>query len=111
MINIIGLGYIGLPTALMFANNGLKIIGTDTNKNLIDSLNQDLDLGVKVFDPFIKNKIIDNQFMDFKDFLDEIELLVIMVAHDHIKSNMELIKDKIILDTKNICSYDGVYKL
>lgn len=79
--------------------------------HLLKIINQDLDLGVKVFDPFIKNKIIDNQFMDFKDFLDEIELLVIMVAHDHIKSNMELIKDKIILDTKNICSYDGVYKL
>lgn len=26
MINIIGLGYIGLPTALMFAKSGLKIV-------------------------------------------------------------------------------------
>lgn len=35
MINIIGLGYIGLPTALMFAKNGVKIIGTDINEKLI----------------------------------------------------------------------------
>lgn len=39
-INVIGLGYIGLPTALMFAINGLDIIGTDLNQNLIDELNK-----------------------------------------------------------------------
>src|SRR5699024_10060174 len=40
IINVIGLGYIGLPTALMFAKNGLKIVGTDYNSDLIESLNQ-----------------------------------------------------------------------
>ncbi|MDM8127889.1 hypothetical protein QUV80_05310, partial [Paraclostridium benzoelyticum] len=30
-LNIIGLGYIGLPTALMFAANGEEIVGTDLN--------------------------------------------------------------------------------
>ena len=39
MINIIGLGYIGLPTALMFAKSGVKVIGTDYNKELVDTLN------------------------------------------------------------------------
>jgi UDP-N-acetyl-D-mannosaminuronic acid dehydrogenase len=30
MINVIGQGYIGLPTALMFAKNGgVKVVGTD----------------------------------------------------------------------------------
>nr|WP_240035370.1 hypothetical protein [Neobacillus notoginsengisoli] len=29
MINIIGLGYIGLPTALMFAKSGVRVVGTD----------------------------------------------------------------------------------
>ncbi|WP_318285188.1 hypothetical protein [Peribacillus simplex] len=29
MINIIGLGYIGLPTALMFAKSGIKVVGID----------------------------------------------------------------------------------
>src|SRR5690625_1545357 len=40
MINIIGLGYIGLPTALMFAKSGIKVVGTDINKNLVNSLNE-----------------------------------------------------------------------
>lgn len=38
MINVIGQGYIGLPTALMFAKNGIKVVGTDYNKELIKSL-------------------------------------------------------------------------
>jgi len=38
MINIIGLGYIGLPTALMFAANGAKVVGVDYNRDLIESL-------------------------------------------------------------------------
>ena len=32
MINVIGLGYIGLPTALMMASHGVEVIGTDCNK-------------------------------------------------------------------------------
>ena len=39
MINVIGLGYIGLPTALMMASHGLEVVGTDYNKGLVDTLN------------------------------------------------------------------------
>ena len=39
MINVIGLGYIGLPTALMMASHGVEVIGTDYNKELVASLN------------------------------------------------------------------------
>lgn len=38
-INIIGLGYIGLPTALMLASKGIKVTGTDYNEDIISSLN------------------------------------------------------------------------
>lgn len=39
MINVIGLGYIGLPTALMMASHGIEVIGTDYNKDLVATLN------------------------------------------------------------------------
>lgn len=39
MVNVIGLGYIGLPTALMMASHGIEVIGTDYNKELVDTLN------------------------------------------------------------------------
>jgi UDP-N-acetyl-D-mannosaminuronic acid dehydrogenase len=38
MINVIGLGYIGLPTALMLASHGVEVIGTDYNKELVATL-------------------------------------------------------------------------
>ena len=38
MINVIGLGYIGLPTALMMASHGVEVIGTDYNKELVATL-------------------------------------------------------------------------
>lgn len=78
---------------------------------LLKKMDEHLAFGVKVYDPFVKNRIVENQFIDFEEFLNEIEILVIMVGHNHIKNNMELIKDKIIFDTKNICNFDGVYKL
>lgn len=78
---------------------------------LLKRMDEHLAFGVKSYDPFVKTRIVDHQFMDFGDFINEIEILVIMVAHDHIKENMELIKDKLILDTKNICDFEGVYKL
>lgn len=78
---------------------------------LLERMDEHLAFGVKVYDPFIKERIVDHQFMNFEDFLNEIEILVIITAHDHIKSNLDLVKDKLILDTKNICNFDGVYKL
>lgn len=39
MINVIGLGYIGLPTALMMSTHGVEVIGTDYNKELVATLN------------------------------------------------------------------------
>lgn len=40
MINVVGLGYIGLPTALMFAAHGVEVVGTDYNKELVDTLKE-----------------------------------------------------------------------
>ena len=39
MINVIGLGYIGLPTALMMASHGVDVVGTDYNAELGATLN------------------------------------------------------------------------
>lgn len=39
-ITIIGLGYIGLPTAAMFAKSGMDVVGYDVNDKVIDALNQ-----------------------------------------------------------------------
>lgn len=78
---------------------------------LLERMDEHLAFGVKVYDPFVKTRIVDHQFMNFEDFLNEIEIFVIMVSHDHIKENMHKIKDKLVLDTRNICTFDGANKL
>lgn len=39
MVNVIGLGYIGLPTALMMASHWVEVVGTDNKKEIVDELN------------------------------------------------------------------------
>ncbi|NOI25398.1 UDP-N-acetyl-D-mannosamine dehydrogenase [Vibrio mediterranei] len=39
-ISVIGLGYIGLPTAAMFASRKKKVIGIDVNQHAVETINQ-----------------------------------------------------------------------
>lgn len=39
-ISIIGLGYIGLPTACLFASKGFEVIGVDVRKDAVDAVNR-----------------------------------------------------------------------
>lgn len=66
---------------------------------------------VKVYDPFIKQDVVPNQLHDFDEFINGVDLVVILVAHDEIKENMDKLKDKVILDTRNICGFENTYKL
>ena len=38
-VNVIGLGYIGLPTALMLASEGINVVGTDIDQSVVEGLN------------------------------------------------------------------------
>jgi len=39
-ICMVGLGYIGLPTAAVFADGGLNVLGVDVNKHAVETINQ-----------------------------------------------------------------------
>ncbi len=39
-ISVIGLGYIGLPTAAMFASKGINVIGIDISESVVDTVNK-----------------------------------------------------------------------
>ncbi|BCW37342.1 UDP-N-acetyl-D-mannosamine dehydrogenase [Arthrobacter sp. StoSoilA2] len=53
-VAVIGLGYIGLPTAAILATNGIEVIGVDVNQRTVDAVNAgqvpfvEPDLGVHV---------------------------------------------------------------
>ncbi len=38
-VSVIGLGYIGLPTAAVLASRGMQVIGVDVNQNAVDTIN------------------------------------------------------------------------
>lgn len=66
---------------------------------------------VKVYDPLIEKNIIKNQVHDFEKFIENVEMIVILNAHEHLKNNLHELDKKIILDTKNITNGEKVYKL
>jgi len=39
-ISVIGLGYIGLPTATLFASRKLRVIGVDVSQHVVDTINR-----------------------------------------------------------------------
>lgn len=53
-VAVVGLGYIGLPTAAILATNGLEVIGVDLNQDTVDAVNNgdvpfvEPDLGIHV---------------------------------------------------------------
>lgn len=40
LISVIGLGYIGLPTAALLASQGYTVVGTDISQHVVDTINQ-----------------------------------------------------------------------
>ncbi len=78
---------------------------------LLECQAKHLSAPLKVYDPFVKQDMVSGQYHDLDAFLDDVDLVVIMVGHDEIKANMDKLADKVVLDTRGICSLPGVYKL
>jgi len=77
---------------------------------LLDFLGEDAKK-VKVYDPFITKDVVENQLHNLDEFINKIEMIVILNGHNEIKENIDKIKDKIIFDTKNIVEGEKVYKI
>jgi UDP-N-acetyl-D-mannosaminuronic acid dehydrogenase len=53
-ICVLGLGYIGLPTASTFATHGLKVIGVDINPQVVKTLNNG---GIHIHEPGLRTLV------------------------------------------------------
>lgn len=78
---------------------------------LLECMKKHLATGIKVYDPYVKDDIVENQYHDMDSFLSEIDLLVIMVGHEEIESNYDKIKKLVVFDTRNIFPLDDVFRL
>ena len=78
---------------------------------LLESQERHLATGLKVYDPFITDDVVANQYHDLDKFLSDVDFVVVMVSHDEIKQNMHKLSDKIVLDTRNVCKEINTYKI
>lgn len=78
---------------------------------MLDMMGKEKANKVSVFDPYVQRDVVSNQYHDFEEFIKNIDIIIIMNSHDHIKENLEKVKDKILIDTKNICNTKKTYKL
>jgi UDP-N-acetyl-D-mannosaminuronic acid dehydrogenase len=53
-ISVIGLGYIGLPTAAMFASKKVTVLGIDRNAFVVDTINRG---EIHIVEPFLDSMV------------------------------------------------------
>ena len=78
---------------------------------LLESQERHLAEPLKVYDPFITQDAVANQYHDLDRFLADVDLVVIMVKHTDIKENVDKLKGKLVLDCHNIINFPGVYHI
>ena len=78
---------------------------------LLESQERHLATGLKVYDPYIKKDVVQNQYHDLDTFLDAVDFVVVMVKHNEIITNEQKLSGKIILDCHNVISLPDVYHI
>ncbi|EPA05323.1 nucleotide sugar dehydrogenase [Candidatus Nitrosarchaeum limnium] len=81
-VAVVGIGRIGLPTAILFAKSGLTTIGVDINQNLVEKINHSIfplddEPGMKeIFNDVIKNKKL-IATVDIKHALSQVNVVIL----------------------------------
>lgn len=78
---------------------------------LLESQERHLATGLKVYDPYIKEDVVKNQYHNLDVFLDNVDFVVVMVKHNEIIENMEKLVGKVVLDCHNIIDLPGIYHI
>ena len=78
---------------------------------LLESQERHLAPGLKVYDPFIKKDVVKNQYHDLDAFLDNVDMVVVMVKHTEIRENVSKLAGKVVLDCHNIIDLPDVYHI
>ena len=63
------------------------------------------------YDPYVGRDLLPNQQHDLNAFLDQVDLVVILMGHDEIRKNASALQGKIVLDCCNIPELADAYHL
>lgn len=78
---------------------------------LLECMSKHLSPGLKVYDPWVERDIVGNQYHDFDTFLQDVDMVVIMVSHTELRENMKKLQNKVVLDTRKVCELPNTYRL
>lgn len=80
-VGIIGLGYVGLPLAIQFANSNFEVIGFDVQKNKVEKINKGKSPIIDIKDEEIQKVIDEKKFRATINFqtLSEVDAIIICV--------------------------------
>lgn len=78
---------------------------------LLESQERHLATGLKVYDPYITKDVVENQYHDLDEFLNDVDMVVVMVKHNEIKEKVEKLNGKVVLDCHNIIKLPNVYHI
>lgn len=78
---------------------------------LLDYQKKHLGTPLKVYDPWIEQDLVKNQYHDLDKFLADVDMVVVMVKHSEIRENVEKLRNKVVLDCHNVIELPGVYHI
>jgi UDP-N-acetyl-D-mannosaminuronic acid dehydrogenase len=94
-ICVVGIGYIGLPTAAMFASNGFEVVGYDVNEHTVNELNKG---NIVIEEPYLDDLVkraVDTGKLRATTVIEEADCFFIAVptpiTHDH-KADMRYVE-------------------
>jgi UDP-N-acetyl-D-mannosaminuronic acid dehydrogenase len=88
-ISVVGLGYIGLPTAAMFASKKIEVIGVDTNLDVIKKINNG---EIHIIEPgldILVKEAVKNGFLKATLDAEPADVFLVAVPTPFISSNSE----------------------
>lgn len=78
---------------------------------LLESQKRHLAEGLKVYDPYVLEDVVENQYHSLDEFLSNVDFVVIMVQHKEIVENAEKFMGKVVLDCRNVFRFEGIYHI
>ncbi|OCA88874.1 nucleotide sugar dehydrogenase [Pseudobacillus wudalianchiensis] len=94
-ICVIGLGYIGLPTAAVFARAGFSVVGVDVNKQVVERLNKGEIIIEEVGLPEVVKEVVDSGRLRASLEPEEADAFIISVPtpiHEDCTANVDYVR-------------------
>ncbi|APA93712.1 hypothetical protein VSP10_13670 [Myroides odoratimimus] len=89
----IGLGYIGLPTSALIAQNKIGVHGVDISQHVVDTINAGK---IHIVEPNIQDHKV-FKLTNYREAVEKADIVVFLVAHNEFKT-LEIPQGKVVLD-------------